>query len=1095
MSRHGGQRRRLELRLIPLVALLATAFTLAVTAMLRAQTAPAPRVNNSAAGVPAPQVGQDNVVEVRIEGATNVSTLPKMSTRAGTSFDPKAIEDDVRSLDRTRRFIDIKPRYQFLNNGLVVIFQVVERPVVRFVKFIGMEKVKESTLKKEAELKVGDSLDPHKIEEARRKLETYYHEHGYPNALVYTVEGNKTGDRGAVFVINEGTKQAVWWTDFVGNTIADDSRLRTQIQSKPGILWLGGSVDRNKIDDDVKKLTEYYRSLGFFQARVGREFQLDEKGWMSLTFVIHEGPRYKVRNFSVIGNQKFTPTELLKNMVQKSGDDFDQAKLNQDLNTLRDLYGGQGHIFCDIQADTRFLEEPGMLDIVYNVQEGAVYRVGEIQIEILGQSGEPSHSRQRTVLNRISLRPGDIIDTRLLRADEVRLKRSGLFLNDPTKGAPPQIVVTPPPGADDETKALADKGGKRPNVRYQSPDGARVVNLTIRATFAGEQPVPKSVQPPLPTTPPAPIRWEARYHPEADAAWQPIVAPGMFVAPQAAPTREPNADPTLAPVRIRRQSPDPRYYAAPAAQPLNFAPPPAATAASPLDARYVAQTAPAYQQTNPPAYSPAPPTLLPASGIAPDSYRQAGPDGQHAYFAQEQNAGGYAVRPAQYSPPDGTGQSLVGGAATPYFSAPNNSLPLAGGIAPNAPLTGFAPPAGQPGVFQPGAAQPGAGGILPQPGPVGEGVPPGDIGYQVMPEDGYADINPRVTETQTGRIMFGVGVNSNAGVIGNIVLDEQNFDIWRPARSWEDFISGRAWRGAGQRFRMEAAPGSQVSRYTISFQEPYLWDTPVGLSLSGFYFQRSYRDWFEERTGGRFGLGYQLPYRPDLSVSAKTRIENINISNPRDPNLPELAEIVGHNDLYGFSLGLAHDTRDSPFLPTQGWFAQYEAEYVTGSFDYPRGTVEMRRYYTLTQRADGSGRHVLSLGGDLGITGPDTPIYDNFFAGGYSTLRGFRFRGASPRAGNDVIVGGELMLLGSVEYMLPITADDALRAVAFCDFGTVEETTDFNADAFRLAIGVGMRISVPALGPAPIALDFAVPLMQADFDQEQIFTFFVGLGR
>ena len=49
-------------------------------------------------------------------------------------------------------------------------------------------------------------------------------------------------------------------------------------------------------------------------------------------------------------------------------------------------------------------------------------------------------------------------------------------------------------------------------------------------------------------------------------------------------------------------------------------------------------------------------------------------------------------------------------------------------------------------------------------------------------------INPE--ETQTGRLMFGVGVNSDAGLVGNVTIDEQNFD-WRAVpESWEDVLGG-----------------------------------------------------------------------------------------------------------------------------------------------------------------------------------------------------------------------------------------------------------------------------------------------------------------
>src|SRR5206468_705997 len=119
------------------------------------------------------------------------------------------------------------------------------------------------------------------------------------------------------------------------------------------------------------------------------------------------------------------------------------------------------------------------------------------------------------------------------------------------------------------------------------------------------------------------------------------------------------------------------------------------------------------------------------------------------------------------------------------------------------------------------------------------------------------DVIVHVNETQTGSLMFGVGVNSNAGLTGSIVLNERNFDILRPPTSFEDLLSGRAWRGAGQEFRIEAVPGTQFQRYTVSFREPFLLDSPVSLGLSAYYYTRAFNEYNEERVGGRVTLGYK----------------------------------------------------------------------------------------------------------------------------------------------------------------------------------------------------------------------------------------------
>lgn len=368
---------------------------------------------------------------------------------------------------------------------------------------------------------------------------------------------------------------------------------------------------------------------------------------------------------------------------------------------------------------------------------------------------------------------------------------------------------------------------------------------------------------------------------------------------------------------------------------------------------------------------------------------------------------------------------------------------------------------------------------------------PGAVGLP-SPASRFADLFINVQETQTGRIMVGAGINSDAGVTGQIIIDERNFDWKRVPTSLDDVMSGRAFRGAGQGFRVEALPGQEVQRYLVQFTEPYLGGTRVSMNLSGYLYDRRYFDWDEQRLGARFGLGYRLT--PDLSLSVGVRGEQVDLSDPRVLGIPELDAALGRHDLYMGQITLTHDTRDVPFSPTEGHLLELNYSQNFGDFDYPRGEIDYRRYILLAERTDGSGRHVLGLSGRVGFTGSQTPIYENYFAGGHATMRGFEFREASPKV-RGVVVGGEFLTLGSIEYLFPITADDMLKGVVFTDFGTVEQEIEFNRDNFRVALGTGLRIFIPAMGPAPIALDFAVPVARADTDSIENFSFFIGVGR
>jgi len=413
------------------------------------------------------------VADVRIIGNESIEIDTIMSylrTRKDRQFDPETLQADKRRLASAGLFRDINIYTQQAPAGIVVTFEVFERPTIRYVRFIGNRGIGDRPLLKQSGLKVGDALNFYAIEEARRKLEDYYHTRGFPKAAVVIAEGNSTEHRGAVFEIAEGPLQRIEKVEFVGNTFVSDERLKTLIQSKPGYFWylFRGKVDDTKIEGDVDRLTAYYRSFGFFKARIGRELEFDEANkWLKLRFVIDEGPQFVVRNVSVVGNETFDSAAVSAMLQLQSGQFFNQGKMERDVNSLRDLYGGQGYIFADVKAEPRFsFEDPGQLDLVYNVTEGDRFRVGRINVHI---AGEFPHTRESVVLDRLSIRPGDIVDIREVRASERRLKSSQLFENDPATGKTPTIVIRPPDLSDPQVIARQPRSGA---VRGQSPEGA-----------------------------------------------------------------------------------------------------------------------------------------------------------------------------------------------------------------------------------------------------------------------------------------------------------------------------------------------------------------------------------------------------------------------------------------------------------------------------------------------------------------------------------------------------------------------------------------------------------------------------------------------
>ena len=422
------------------------------------------------------------VLSVSITGNKTVKETEirrHIKTLKDRTYDAQLVQEDLRRLFATRKFHNVRVHHKVEAGGVHVTFEVLERPMIGEALFVGNRYFSNKKLLKESGLAEGDALNVYTIQEARRKLEEFYRSKGFAEATVSIQEGDQPSDRRVVLRVDEGRVERIWAVRFVGNdpSLVSDGRLKFLIKSKPGFAkyLFGGKVDFTKIEQDRQTLITYYRGLGFFQARVSRELEYDASGqWLTLTFVIDQGPRYRIQDLSIVGNKKFDTQALLSHLKLQSGDYFNLDKMQLDENALREIYGGQGHIFADIKASPRFLEEPGQLNLVYQIEEGDVFRVGRINVHV---TGEYAHTRQNVILNRLSLRPGDIIDIREVRASERRLTASSLFITNPAEGSPPRIVIRPPDLA--EAASMAEQGRTYRGQSPDAPDGAPAERLMV----------------------------------------------------------------------------------------------------------------------------------------------------------------------------------------------------------------------------------------------------------------------------------------------------------------------------------------------------------------------------------------------------------------------------------------------------------------------------------------------------------------------------------------------------------------------------------------------------------------------------------------
>ena len=352
---------------------------------------------------------------------------------------------------------------------------------------------------------------------------------------------------------------------------------------------------------------------------------------------------------------------------------------------------------------------------------------------------------------------------------------------------------------------------------------------------------------------------------------------------------------------------------------------------------------------------------------------------------------------------------------------------------------------------------------------------------------GVRDVLVEVTERRTGQFLIGVGVSTSSGVLGNIEFTQRNFDILAWPQSWRDFFRAKAFKGAGQMFRIAAEPGTELMRFQVSWTEPYLFDRPYSLSSKVFLFQRGRETYDEIRYGGVVSFGHRFKNRWYGELSA--RVEGVDITD-LDADAPrEVRQDEGTHLLAGIKGTLVRDRTDSRWMPSTGDRLSFSYEQVVGDYQFGSAAAAYRIYRTVY--VDSLDRkHIIAGRGTVGFLQGDTPIFERFYGGGLGSVRGFRYRGISPRSvDNGDPIGGEFLAFLGTEYSFPLLSDK-VRGVVFLDSGTVTE--DVSLSPYRVSAGFGFRWIVPLLGPIPISIDFGFPIRQDAEDDTRMVQFSLG---
>ncbi len=395
----------------------------------------------------------------------------------------------------------------------------------------------------------------------------------------------------------------------------------------------------------------------------------------------------------------------------------------------------------------------------------------------------------------------------------------------------------------------------------------------------------------------------------------------------------------------------------------------------------------------------------------------------------------------------------------------------------------------------------------------------GSIEVETVPvagSDDQVDVVFNVKETTSGSFTFGFGYSQLSGLTTTLQLSQNNF------------------LGTGNQLSAEVQRNTFLQRYSFSFINPYF--NEDGLSLG-------YNLWWREfdnsefntaqfsTTSAAFQTVLGLPITENDTVSLVFGIDRNQIfafpgSSPQ--TLVDYIDGVGQRTFHSWraELGWARDTRNDFFTPTAGSSHRVSAEITLpgSTAEYYKLNYDYSRYWPLTRALVLNTRFQLGYGDSYGSdfvrdvcfgavpesdpctpTSPDyrrtiraggLPIFENFYAGGTRSVRGFRDNTLGPTdfAQGGLFaqpIGGALKTVGSLEMYFPTLLDTpAARISAFIDVGNVFKDIDgFDAGELRASAGVALLWRAPV---GPISISYSTPFRREDGDEIERLQFSFG---
>jgi len=338
------------------------------------------------------------------------------------------------------------------------------------------------------------------------------------------------------------------------------------------------------------------------------------------------------------------------------------------------------------------------------------------------------------------------------------------------------------------------------------------------------------------------------------------------------------------------------------------------------------------------------------------------------------------------------------------------------------------------------------------------------------------NLDIKVEEAPTGSLSFGIGYSSVESVVGTASISDRN-------------LFGYGYHGV-----LKFALGLKTQNFKLSFTDPYFLGYPFSAGFDLYHERVEYFTEYNYKiTGGDIRFGKELT--DTIRIDAMYKLETVTVYNVAFDAGTFIQDQKGKATTSAISFTPSMDNRDDYFNPRRGGkhslFIQNAGGILGGDNTFVKVLGQTGWFFPLPLNT------TLNLRAQAGMIAPyggkQLPIYEKFYVGGISTVRGFEYGMVGPKDINDVPIGAKYMVVFNTELIFPLSREIGLKGAVFFDIGKGWGTDSGQGIVRNRGIAMGAGPGIRWFSPfGPIQIDLGFNLNPKPGEKGHVIDFSAG---